>query len=824
MDDAVKLTGLCNSKVRLIAKELNIKTRKVPKSTKLLYLKKDLENYKKDLDDFWDKHVVYANALKMFGKKVTNLAKVEIPTIYRLSSAAYVVSLDKVKEIQNDFEENYISYPDAMELLDLTITNFKKTINEFNLTTERVSRDNTDSFKKEDIYKIKEKQEVFLKNALSYEYVYTKYGPSFTSNLKSYPLPNYARCNKVFFNRFLYYKKDEVDSYIQRKTQKEQSITIQEDTLFNTYQSRFKVLNLDGLEDRPYTSSKWNNFVAKKLKSDIGSDETKHRKVNYYVKSGAMLFNFLNENKKKEAYSLSTNQINLLLNTATASSSVYRQILYRFFKEIAHDIFYAKTPSNSRGFDFSRVKKHPDKPDKVKRDAVEDSTDEELYTFLEYVEIFSFLTDIDFHLSRFAKIENEFDKTRYLSIWLYLSIQLTNTWRKGDVSDFPKFNWDYILSKENINDIDWFFNNKISKEVGRLVVTTLKQHTFFVSKTGRNRNFRASDEVCQVLATILFLLDLNYKNQSVLENFADDKIMYFGTTLNRPYQGTIDSFFKGINLPKFKFKNKKMTKSILSFSKVITPAEYGILVPKNQREHKEIGSTMHYVRIPKEHMDLLSKQLFERGEFGYLYDALLDMVVGNKSRDQFLEERTEIIRSMQNTFGDINKIESVLKLSNFNTQTEVIDMLYSLGLDKCNEILNNIYFNNLPSKEDHIQCLYSFSGCKHPERRSYPKGEGCITCEYSIPNIYAITVLSNKLKEDLKTYSSTSDKIIKRKLSMRIFKYKEILKEAIKKYGKDYIYSCIGLDMTRDEFMSSVRKIEKPSEVIKSDIDKLIGG
>lgn len=86
------------------------------------------------------------------------------------------------------------------------------------------------------------------------------------------------------------------------------------------------------------------------------------------------------------------------------------------------------------------------------------------------------------------------------------------------------------------------------------------------------------------------------------------------------------------------------------------------------------------------------------------------------------------------------------------------------------------------------------------ERLSYPKGEDCISCECSIPNIYSITVLADRLKQDYIEYSTNSNIIVKRKLSMRIFKYREVLKSAIAKYGNEYIYSCIGLDISREEF------------------------
>ena len=492
-----------------------------------------------------------------------------------------------------------------------------------------------------------------------------------------------------------------------------------------------------------------------------------------------------------------------------------------FFKEVAQDIKLSKIENKKRGFDFTKLKS-PYKSNE--KEEVQENTDNELYTFEEYIEIFCFLSNIDFHLNRLSKIKNEKEKIIYLSIWLYLSIQLTNTWRKGDICEFPKLNWDYILIEEKINNMDWFYHNKISKEVGRRIVTTLIHHPFIVSKTDKGQPFRASDTVCQLLGTILLLLDLNNKEQVIISDKYNDVIMFFNNKVNKPSPSMLKKFFNGINLPNFTFRNKDMTKSIMSYTNIIAPAEYGILIAKNQRAHNEISNTVHYVKIPKEHMDFLSEQLFERGHFGGLYDALLGLMIGNKDSDIYFKERTEIIKEIQKSFGDITKVESSLRLTTYNTQTEVIDMLFSKDLNECSNILTNIHFNNLPSKEEHIQCIYSNSGCIHPERQSYPKGEGCISCECSIPNIYAITVLADRLKQDYIEYSTTTNLISKRKLSMRIFKYREVLRNAIAKYGNEYIYSCIGLDISREEFLKILSSVENPFNLNTSPLHRFIGG
>ena len=79
--------------------------------------------------------------------------------------------------------------------------------------------------------------------------------------------------------------------------------------------------------------------------------------------------------------------------------------------------------------------------------------------------------------------------------------------------------------------------------------------------------------------------------------------------------------------------------------------------------------------------------------------------------------------------------------------------------------------------------------------------------------------MGERIKSDCEEYLSSANKIRKRKLSMRFFKYKNIILDAIKKFGKEYTYGSLGLDLPREDFANYVRQIEKPSEVLKSDLE-----
>ena len=824
ISEAIKLLNVCSNKVRDIANSFNFKTKTITLDnggSKKLYLKKDLLAFKTDFDKFWDKHIVFSSIEKIYGKKISSMAnKIEVPSYYRRTSAKYVASIQELESLKNDYLNNYFLYDEALNLLKLNKESMTKALKEFNIKPIRlIGGSNKSGLLKKDIMAIKEKQTEFLNNALTYDYVRDSYGASIVEKNKSYELPYFARNIDFFNGKTVYYKKDEVEKSVTNRDEKEQSFNIELDTLYDTYIVRLNIKKFKGFENKPYSESKWNQYIARKLKNVSGSYETANNTVNLCVRACIRLFNYLDKTKgDKEIYTLSTKEINFFFNSTT--NQIHR-LVYMFFKEVAQDIKLSKIENKKRRFDFAKLKS-PYKSNE--KEEVQENTYNELYTFEEYIEIFCFLSNIDFHLNRLSKIKNEKEKIIYLSIWLYLSIQLTNTWRKGDICEFPKLNWDYILIEEKINNMDWFYHNKISKEVGRRIVTTLIHHPFIVSKTDKGQPFRASDTVCQLLGTILLLLDLNNKEQVIISDKYNDVIMFFNNKVNKPSPSMLKKFFNGINLPNFTFRNKNMTKSIMSYTNIIAPAEYGILIAKNQRAHNELSSTVHYVKIPKEHMDFLSEQLFERGQFGGLYDALLGLMIGNKDSDIYFKERTEIIKEIQKSFGDITKVESSLRLTTYNTQTEVIDMLFSKDLNECSNILTNIHFNNLPSKEEHIQCIYSNSGCIHPERQSYPKGEGCISCECSIPNIYAITVLADRLKQDYIEYSTTTNLISKRKLSMRIFKYREVLKNAIAKYGNEYIYSCIGLDISREEFLKILSSVENPFNLNTSPLHRFIGG
>ena len=133
----------------------------------------------------------------------------------------------------------------------------------------------------------------------------------------------------------------------------------------------------------------------------------------------------------------------------------------------------------------------------------------------------------------------------------------------------------------------------------------------------------------------------------------------------------------------------------------------------------------------------------------------------------------------------------------------VVQMISEKSLEECQMLLTDIFTRKLPSKNGtDIQCIYSKLGCQRTDLNS------CFECSYHIPTIYVLSRLCDSILDDMDMYLSTINKANKFKLSLRISRKKIVVLEAIKKFGKDYVYGCIG--MPREDFIERLALIDNP--------------
>ena len=787
-------------------------------SIEYMYPKSEVMKYKKMKDKFWREHKIYSDMLKIYTKSMlSKIDRVEIPFYAKESSTNEAYNVKALEQKIQEIEKEYLYKEEALEFLDLSPTNFNKVVKEFNV--EIIQFKSKRKYLKKDLENIKAMQDDFLKEA-----VFGHEIGSATQVLESKPLPFYVKRKSRLGDRNIsvYYSRKDYDEYNLKLSNNSNRYNAEAEGAFETYLSRLNTIDVSSLDELPYTKNKIYSFVDTLLKQSGGSEYNVNRNINQMVNLTQYIAKFLDENrlkngKQKEYYSLTSSEINLFISTL---SSVYPDRVYAFTKLVAQDIAIKRAEiKTSKGFSMKNIK-NPSSKTKERGDDV-NSLGDDIYTCEEFVKISKFLLNYEYHFDKVSKLlkskskKRDIDIMRYLSSWLYFSLQLANASRGIEIVNLPRMNFDYVIEKENINNLEWFFKNNINSHTSSFMTSRIKDHQFFRTKTGADATYRVSENIGMLINTIILMIEVFYKTQSIVveHEFATN----FYRKNNIPdRRSDIWKFFEDIDMPDFKFGNRKMNKTLMTYSKAVVPAEYGIYVAQQERDHRNINTTLIYAKTPREYLEFLSKNIFERGEFGYIYDTLVDIVSGNSEKMELIEERTDLIKTIKNSFGNEMKLEASVKLANYYNQIDVINMLYEKGLDECNNILNKIYFKDMPSKEKDVQCLFSETDCPLPERGMYPKKDGCLGCKYSIPNIFSLSTVSDRLKMDFKAYNDTTNKVVQRKLSMRIYKYKEIMKEAIQKYGKEHVYGVLGLDMDGQEFRETLASITPPSEIFKS--------
>ena len=350
--------------------------------------------------------------------------------------------------------------------------------------------------------------------------------------------------------------------------------------------------------------------------------------------------------------------------------------------------------------------------------------------------------------------------------------------------------------------------------------------------------FFCSDELAPSFATAVIILHL-YKYSSDIVNkdeHNDNKlIMNFGNSTDINSNMT-KKFFKGVNIKGFRFSSPKFNRTIMTYLYFIANTSgdnKALIYAQELRRHVNIKNTTHYVNFDIEKIESLSKQLFQRGEFGYIPALLSQKVLGNGETGSF-EEMTNQIIQINAVFGDVQEMNNTARFLNRirSERQNVIDMISEKSFKECQEDLTNIFTGNLPSKcGSDIQCLFSKQGCQMPNLDDEDKDNcSCFDCPYHIPSIYALTQLCNNLIDNCKDYLGLPrdvelkdfkkyllenpntiphlSKKSKMKLGLKIQRRRVLLAEAIQKYGYEYVYRCLDIERDTFKFISDLIKLD----------------
>src|SRR5699024_2566370 len=144
---------------------------------------------------------------------------------------------------------------------------------------------------------------------------------------------------------------------------------------------------------------------------------------------------------------------------------------------------------------------------------------------------------------------------------------------------------------------------------------------FTHSKNQQRRYFFCSDELEYPLANAILICELrtrefNPENVSIID---------FKNARQELLKSAHDNFFANFTNKDFRFASLKMNRTFITFMSNIVKEKTGrnpLEISKYIRNHSDIDTTNIYVEIPKEHLDVLTQQLFDTGYFGYTFELL----------------------------------------------------------------------------------------------------------------------------------------------------------------------------------------------------------
>lgn len=771
--------------------------------------KSSVERFFKDyipVEELKSRYAVYHRRFQQFSihplflaKNKQFITKSEFETLVNDCASRTVIDDRELKLLSGEEDlgikrSDYYTIEESKQILSIkSQRHFPWIVKDYNLDF-KVARNRRKYFKKEDIDRLKTLQSQLRKKYISTkeaEEIATTNGLIFQSTfIKCEPIANLLR--PIFDGdrgNVVMVPKDAFNNWLEKR-KKSVHLEVEMESNFETFKYRLGIKEIDINKLGPFTSQTWLQYVASKLNRTKANRKTQENFINQLVYSTVDLINLVSSKKKQEIYSVSSNDVNTLFNEIAVFHSM---IIYSYLKEVYYQLKSEKIES----FNFNYIN-NPYKFD-------QESRDKSIYEYEEYKNIYNYTKDISLHKERTIKDTlqeiNMGGKPKYLaSSWLYVLLHLNNAWRHSDVVTFPRVN----LSGTQITDLYWMLENELSDEDADYIVKQVYRTEFIISKTQVKNYFFCSEELKKPFATAIAICELRINGLFPLSK----SLINFGNKDEDFSKTRRKWFFKLYEDEGFHFSSRKMNRTLLSYIYVILSkikkGSAGLKAIQKMRGHLKQETTNIYVDIPEKELNFLTRQLFARGSFGFIYDTFLDVLQGVEI-DR--EKRTTEIQFLTNYFGDIYKIEEIAGFLNViqSDRKSILDRILSMGLEEALEFVNKIETHQLPSKQDNVQCMVAESGC-------VKKGQGisCFDCAFAIPNYYALSALGTSLQDRLNSYIDTQKPDTKepyyeqRKKARLFYIQLDLFAQAIQRFGFD-AYEFIS--DSREEFIMHLDEI-----------------
>ena len=718
-----------------------------------------------------------------------------------LSREKRFITKNLYKLLTKDFDEynesEYYSYKEFYEILGKPTNNVRYAIEEeYNI--QPLMLKSKLYYKKQVVDDLKLRQDKLIVKAMTFKEAYEiakSNGFNFDGRcIETKPMKNLLR--PYFKHSKIYYLREDFNNWLEERKQKvEGSVFLK--TKFDTFKYRLLIKNVDLNDLGLFTSKTWLEYINNKLNTSKANSDSIDGQISEYVYATKAIINLVGNTNKREIYSVTSNDINTLFNEIAKS---HAQIIYLYISRVFHGLREKKM----NAFDLNKIN-NPYKFDKETRD-------KSIYEYELFKKLFNYVKEISLHKEKAINdtlniIAGEKPRKlkHYASSWLYVLLHLNNAWRNSDIIKFPHVN----LSGTKIVDLNWMLENDLSDEDVDYIINQVFRTEFIISKTQVRNYFFCSDELKKPYATAIAICQL----RSNVVNPLQDSIIDFNNKNNNFNDYRRKHFFEFFEDEEFHFTSRKINRSLISYVYVLLSkmqkGKAGLKTVQNMRGHLEQETTNFYVDIPESELNFLTRQLFSRSSFGFIYDTFLDVLQGVEI-DR--EKRTIEIQYLDTFFGDIYKVEEIAGFLNViqEDRKTILDRILSMGLEEALEFVNKIETEQLPSKQENVQCMYAETGCVKEG-----KGINCFDCAFSIPNYYALSALGASLEERFEGYLQSKNSQSKktyyeqRKYARLFYIQLELWAQAINKFGLD-VYNFIKFD--RDEFRENTKKIESLKE------------
>ena len=533
------------------------------------------------------------------------------------------------------------------------------------------------------------------------------------------------------------------------------------------------------------TRDLFNKFCVYKINNTKGSTT--------YFRSRIQLFKLfytkLISNLSDEVFNLSTEEINDFLGGTSSFTKAEKKILIVFLRYVYHQ--KEITPESEFSLNTS--------------DYVE--KDKEIYSLDLFNEIYKYSKDIKAHLPI------ALEKRNHANMWTYTILLLTDFIRGQDlILNTPNIDIESI----GVTSMDYFKKHELSNTQVEIVIKQLYVHfrRKRSSKTNELLTFIVSPDLKESLAYSLVVSEIHRRNE--------DSDLLLGTFLVGQYSLTKTAgkmshknFFNNLdNNLHFKFSSRKMNNSVATYLFYSITEEDGpdsdlaLHLTQVSRSHKSSDSTSRYIQATNKDgtINRVSYNLFRRGHFGWLYNYLLIYINHDESIQHSMEERTQLIEETKDKLS-LKLLEDVARYSlqstvpvKENNQTmekftqdlyekkkNIISRLQSYSKNEVREILYKMSKGELPSKNEHAQCLVA------PECMK-PHLSNCFSCEYVIPGNMMLIQLQEEIQRLIKSIKETNIDIEVKRDTKFLLHSLMIWKEARIAFGEDRVNAYIPLE------------------------------